>query len=257
MKRRSLLQGAAAAALGVPALSGLAQQSVTLKFHTFMAPQSNVWLTMHKPWMEKVEKESGGRIKFEALSGDAARRHAGAALRPGARRRGRRRLDPARQHRRPLPAGRGVRAAVHHDQRRGDVEGVLGVHPDPGARRVQGNPGDRAARARPGHVPFGDQAGEGAGRPEGHEGPRPDPAGHQAARRARRHAGRHAAAADSRRALQGHDRGLRHSVGGGAFGQGARAHQVPYRVPGQHLALHDDLRDGDEQGQVRRASRPT
>ncbi len=66
MKRRSLLQGAAAAALGVPALSGLAQQSVTLKFHTFMAPQSNVWLSMHKPWMEKVEKESGGRIKFEA-----------------------------------------------------------------------------------------------------------------------------------------------------------------------------------------------
>jgi len=65
MKRRSLLQGAAAAALGVPALSGLAQQSVTLKFHTFMAPQSNVWLSMHKPWMEKVEKESGGRIKFE------------------------------------------------------------------------------------------------------------------------------------------------------------------------------------------------
>jgi TRAP-type C4-dicarboxylate transport system substrate-binding protein len=66
MKRRSLLQGAAAAVLGAPALSGLAQQSVTLKFHTFMAPQSNVWLSMHKPWMEKVEKESGGRIKFEA-----------------------------------------------------------------------------------------------------------------------------------------------------------------------------------------------
>ena len=66
MKRRSLIQGAAAAALGVPGLSGLAQQSVTLKFHTFMAPMSNVWLTMHKPWMEKVEKESGGRIKFEA-----------------------------------------------------------------------------------------------------------------------------------------------------------------------------------------------
>jgi TRAP-type C4-dicarboxylate transport system substrate-binding protein len=38
---------------------------VTLKFHTFMAPMSNVWLTMHKPWMEKVEKDSGGRIKFE------------------------------------------------------------------------------------------------------------------------------------------------------------------------------------------------
>ncbi len=66
MKRRSLIQGAAAAALGTPVLSGFAQQSVTLKFHTFMAPQSNVWLTMHKPWMDKVEKDSGGRIKFEA-----------------------------------------------------------------------------------------------------------------------------------------------------------------------------------------------
>jgi TRAP-type transport system periplasmic protein len=66
MKRRSFVQGAAAAALGVPHLAGWAQQSVTLKFHTFMAPLSNVWLTMHKPWMEKVEKESGGRIKFEA-----------------------------------------------------------------------------------------------------------------------------------------------------------------------------------------------
>ena len=65
MKRRSLIQGAAAAALGVPGLSGLAQQSVTLKFHTFIAPMSNPWLTMHKPWMEKIEKESGGRIKFE------------------------------------------------------------------------------------------------------------------------------------------------------------------------------------------------
>ena len=67
MKRRSFVQGAAAAAtLGVPHLSGLAQQSVTLKFHTFMAPLSNVWVTMHKPWMEKVEKDSAGHIKFEA-----------------------------------------------------------------------------------------------------------------------------------------------------------------------------------------------
>jgi TRAP-type transport system periplasmic protein len=66
IQRRTLLKSTAAVALGAPALSGLAQQAVTLKFHTFMAPQSNVWLTMHKPWMEKVEKESGGRIKFEA-----------------------------------------------------------------------------------------------------------------------------------------------------------------------------------------------
>ena len=66
IQRRTLLKSTAAAvALGAPSLSGLAQQAVTLKFHTFMAPQSIVWLTMHKPWMEKVEKESGGRIKFE------------------------------------------------------------------------------------------------------------------------------------------------------------------------------------------------
>jgi TRAP-type transport system periplasmic protein len=66
MKRRSFVQATAAAALGVPHLTGLAQQSVTLKFHTFMQPMSNVWLTMHKPWMDKVEKDSAGRIKFEA-----------------------------------------------------------------------------------------------------------------------------------------------------------------------------------------------
>lgn len=66
MKRRTLLQSSAAAVLAVPALSSLAQQPVvTLKFHTFMAPLSNVWLNMHKAWMTKVEKESGGRIKFE------------------------------------------------------------------------------------------------------------------------------------------------------------------------------------------------
>ncbi|MEJ5988601.1 TRAP transporter substrate-binding protein [Ramlibacter sp. PS3R-8] len=63
--RRTLLKTGAAVALGAPGLSGLAQQAVTLKFHTFMAPQSNVWLTMHKAWMEKVEKDSGGKIKFE------------------------------------------------------------------------------------------------------------------------------------------------------------------------------------------------
>jgi TRAP-type C4-dicarboxylate transport system substrate-binding protein len=65
IQRRTLLKSTAAVALGAPALSGLAQQAVTLKFHTFMSPMSNVWLSMHKPWMDKVEKESAGRIKFE------------------------------------------------------------------------------------------------------------------------------------------------------------------------------------------------
>jgi TRAP-type transport system periplasmic protein len=65
IQRRTLLKTSAAVALGAPALSGLAQQAVTLKFHTFMSPLSNVWLNMHKAWMDKVEKDSGGRIKFE------------------------------------------------------------------------------------------------------------------------------------------------------------------------------------------------
>jgi len=65
LTRRRLLR-TGAAALASPALVGLAQSSVTLKFHTFMAPTSNVWLNMHRAWMDKVEKDSGGRIKFEA-----------------------------------------------------------------------------------------------------------------------------------------------------------------------------------------------
>lgn len=65
MKRRTLLQSGAAA-LATAAAGSQAQSTVTLKFHTFMAPSSNVWLNMHKAWMAKVEKDSGGRIKFEA-----------------------------------------------------------------------------------------------------------------------------------------------------------------------------------------------
>jgi TRAP-type transport system periplasmic protein len=64
--RRTLLQSGAAVAFGAPALVGFAQQTTTLKFHTFMSPQSNVWLNMHKAWMDKVTKDSDGRIKFEA-----------------------------------------------------------------------------------------------------------------------------------------------------------------------------------------------
>jgi TRAP-type transport system periplasmic protein len=67
INRRSLLKTGVAAAVATSSASVLAQTPVvTLKFHTFMSPQSNVWINMHKAWMDKVEKESGGRIKFEA-----------------------------------------------------------------------------------------------------------------------------------------------------------------------------------------------
>ncbi len=69
MKRRSFVQAAAAAAtLGAPHLQGFAQQTVTLKFHTFVPPTSTNYTMMHRPWMEKVEKESNGRIKFEGYA---------------------------------------------------------------------------------------------------------------------------------------------------------------------------------------------
>jgi TRAP-type transport system periplasmic protein len=63
MQRRSFIAGAALAVAA--ALPAQAQQTVTLKFHTFMTPPSQVWRTMHTAWMDKVEKDSGGRIKFE------------------------------------------------------------------------------------------------------------------------------------------------------------------------------------------------
>jgi TRAP-type transport system periplasmic protein len=66
VQRRTLLKSGLAAAAGGTAMAAAAQQPVvTLKFHTFMSPQSNVWINVHKVWMDKVEKESGGRIKFE------------------------------------------------------------------------------------------------------------------------------------------------------------------------------------------------
>lgn len=65
-QRRTILQKGIALAIGAPALTGFAQQSVRLRFHTFVPPASFNWLGMLKPWMEKVERESTGRIKFEA-----------------------------------------------------------------------------------------------------------------------------------------------------------------------------------------------
>ena len=66
IKRRTLLTSSAAAAFGLCAQAAAPQAPVVLKFHTFMSSLSNVWLAMHKPWMDKVEKESVGRIRFEA-----------------------------------------------------------------------------------------------------------------------------------------------------------------------------------------------
>lgn len=65
MHRRQVLKAAGAATLGVATARAMAQQTITLKFHTFMAPSSNLWLKGHKAWMQKIESESGGRIVFQ------------------------------------------------------------------------------------------------------------------------------------------------------------------------------------------------
>lgn len=69
LNRRQMLQGAAAAAaVGLPLAGARADQTVKLKFQTFVPATSNVYARVITPWMQKVEKESGGRIKFESYT---------------------------------------------------------------------------------------------------------------------------------------------------------------------------------------------
>ncbi len=55
---------AGALALGLAAGAATAQE-VTLRFQHFISPKGSVPKFFMKPWAEKVEKESGGRIKIE------------------------------------------------------------------------------------------------------------------------------------------------------------------------------------------------
>jgi TRAP-type transport system periplasmic protein len=59
---RKLFLGAAAATLLLP--PALAQNT-TLRFHQMLPPQAAIPANAIKPWAEKVEKESGGRIKVQ------------------------------------------------------------------------------------------------------------------------------------------------------------------------------------------------
>jgi TRAP-type C4-dicarboxylate transport system substrate-binding protein len=65
IQRRTLLKTGTALAIGAPAFLAHSKQTVSLRLHTFMAPTSNIWTVLLKPWMDKVEKDSEGRIKFE------------------------------------------------------------------------------------------------------------------------------------------------------------------------------------------------
>lgn len=64
LKTTIRLAAASAFALAIGASASFAQE-VTLKLHHFLPAQAPIPAKLLVPWMEKIEKESGGRIKFE------------------------------------------------------------------------------------------------------------------------------------------------------------------------------------------------
>ena len=65
IRRRSAI--VAAAAFGATSLAGkaLAQPTVTLRLHQFLPPQATIPARAIAPWAQKIESESGGRIKVQ------------------------------------------------------------------------------------------------------------------------------------------------------------------------------------------------
>lgn len=64
MQKRAFIQTAVAAAALCAASQGFAQQ-VTLRLHQFLPPQATIPAKALLPWAQKVEKESGGKIKIQ------------------------------------------------------------------------------------------------------------------------------------------------------------------------------------------------
>lgn len=62
--KSTALAGAAVAALTLGATTGSAQE-VTLRMHTFIPPVANPGKTFLTPWAQKIEKDSGGRLKIQ------------------------------------------------------------------------------------------------------------------------------------------------------------------------------------------------
>ena len=64
--RRALLGlGAATAALALPGLAARAQDAVTLRLHHFLPAVSNVHRFFLQPWAQKIQNESGGRLRIQ------------------------------------------------------------------------------------------------------------------------------------------------------------------------------------------------
>ncbi|MFN0185345.1 MAG: TRAP transporter substrate-binding protein [Aquabacterium sp.] len=62
---RKLFMGALAGAATLALLPAAIAQTVSLRFHQMLPPQAAIPANAIKPWAEKVEKESGGRIKVQ------------------------------------------------------------------------------------------------------------------------------------------------------------------------------------------------
>ncbi|MDO9605881.1 TRAP transporter substrate-binding protein [Hydrogenophaga sp.] len=63
--RRATMLAMAAAAAGSMAGTAFAQQPVTLRMHQMLPPQATIPARALVPWAQKVEAESGGRIKIQ------------------------------------------------------------------------------------------------------------------------------------------------------------------------------------------------
>lgn len=62
---RKLFLGAVAGAAALALTPSAFAQNVSLRFHQMLPPQATIPASAIKPWAEKVEKESGGRIKVQ------------------------------------------------------------------------------------------------------------------------------------------------------------------------------------------------
>ena len=71
---RKQFLGAIAGTVSLAALPRAMAQSSTLRFHQMLPPQATIPAKAIKPWADKVEKESAGRIKVPAVPQHATRR---------------------------------------------------------------------------------------------------------------------------------------------------------------------------------------
>ena len=217
------------AAIGAACMTQVAAQEVTLKVHHFLPAGSSANTMFIQPWCDRIAKDSGNKMKCQIYPSMQLGGTPPQLYDQVQGRRRRRRLDAARLHGGPLPAGRGVRAAVHDEKPEGTSK-ALWEYVEKYAPNEFGDV-KLIAFARPWRrrVPHDEQADQDARGPQGPEGARADAADQQVPRRARCHAGGDAGAAGRRGAGQGRDRRCRGAVGGGAVGEGAGARQVPHR----------------------------